>query len=170
MEIEVKKGNLASVAVDAIVLFIHEDGGKGKYAELIDGKCRGLISEFMKTGDFEGKLNQTSVLYTRDLLPAKRIIIAGMGKKAELTLDKLRGVTAKAAQQARCLRLKSFSVSIDHELFGYPLSDATEAFIEGVELGLYQFTPFKTVDRDKIKTVDKLIIVEEDRNRLEVIK
>ncbi|MDD5169746.1 MAG: leucyl aminopeptidase, partial [Syntrophales bacterium] len=66
--------------------------------------------------------------------------------------------------------LKSFSVSIDHELFGYPLTDATEAFIEGVELGLYQFTPFKTVDRDKIKTIDRLIIVEEDNKRLEAIR
>ena len=85
-----------------------------------------------------------------------------MGKRSELTLDRLRGVFAKAAQHARSLKLKSAAASVDAGLFDFPLSDAAEAMVEGVLLGLYQFTPFKTVERDAIRVLDKFILAEEN--------
>ena len=46
----------------------------------IDQKTGGLISELIDNHDFEAKPSQVSVVYTRGLLPAKRIALLGLGK------------------------------------------------------------------------------------------
>ena len=81
MKIEVKKSSITAVTAQAIIVPVFEGTEPaGVVAETIDAKCNGLVSAIRKTGDFEGKLYQTSVVYTHDAIPAGRILLAGMGK------------------------------------------------------------------------------------------
>jgi leucyl aminopeptidase len=163
MKIQVKKEGITHAKTDAILLLFCEGNEPwGDTARRIDEECRGLIRAFMESGDFEGKLYQTAVVFPQGLVGAKRIVLAGLGKKEEFGLEKLRGVFAKAAQCIRTLKLKSFATSLDRDLVPFSPGEAAEAAIEGVLLGLYQFTTFKTVDRDKIRTIDAFTLYEED--------
>ncbi|MFA4916982.1 MAG: leucyl aminopeptidase [Syntrophales bacterium] len=173
MKVHVKKVNLAEFTSEASVVFHFERGRALEgAAELIDRASNGLIGEIVAGGDFEGKLFQTSVIYTKGSLPARRIIVVGLGKKADFNLEKLRGAFSKAARQVRELNLKGFATSMDIgnlTAIAQPLDKLTEAAVEGVFLGLYQFTPFKTVDRDNIKELEEFVIVEEQEDKLKTI-
>ncbi len=171
MKIRIKKGRLENLSSEAIVVYHYESDKKpaGK-AAVIDAECEGQITALLRTGDFEGKLNQTAVVYTSKGVPAKRIIMLGLGKKKELNAEKLRGAFAKAAQQVRNLKLKEFAVSFDLDVKSLTLDVLSEAAVEGVLLGLYQFTPYKTQERDNIRKVENLTIVDESAERLKIIE
>jgi leucyl aminopeptidase len=161
MRVIVKKGKLSGLKSEALVI-PHFEGEEllGK-AKQLDKKSGGLIKDMIAGGDFEGKHLQVSVTYTRGALPAKRIVMIGFGKKADFTMERLRAAYAAAARQVRSLKLKEFSTSLDFVSIEQPLDQIAQAIVEGVSLGLYQFTPFKTVEEDKIREIKEFTIVEE---------
>ncbi|MGZ3598152.1 MAG: M17 family peptidase N-terminal domain-containing protein, partial [Syntrophales bacterium] len=86
MKIVVKKGEIIEFRTEAVIVPCFEDGRelRGK-VKLLDKKSRGLIKEIIGAGDFEGKLLQVSMTYTGGIMPAKRIVLVGVGKKADFT-------------------------------------------------------------------------------------
>ena len=170
MKIQVKNESIGKTVSDAILVPCFESEGIGaNLLKIFDKKTRDMIIGYLKKGDYEGKLNQAAVLYTQKKVPTERIILIGLGKRDELDLEKLRGAYAKAAQYLRSLKIKSFSSSPDQE-FALCGEEEIHAVIEGVILGLYQFTPFKTVDRDQIRYIDEFTIYEDDKAAFERLK
>lgn len=171
MRIQVKKGKLADVATEAAIVthFEGEEGLLGATAKL-DKKCAGFIAEIAGRGDFTGRLNQISVIYSRDGSPVKRIIVVGLGKRSAFSLDKLRGAYAKSAQHIRSLNVREFSTSLDFGGIDIDNDQVAEAVVEGVILGLYQFTPFKTIDREEIREIAEFTILEEEEEAVKVIR
>jgi len=170
MKIQVKNEKIVDAAATAILIASFEGNQPAsKLLDVLDKKCHGLIKDFIASGDYEGKLYQTAVVYTQKKVPAKRIILVGLGKKSDISLEKIRGAFSKAAQYARSLNLKSFSLSLEETSFDFPVPEVVEAAVLGIRLGLYQFTAFKTVDREKIRDIDGITIYEEDRAAFETI-
>ena len=170
MKIFVKKGNLAEAKSQAIILTLFEDQKKLTGTILqIDQKCNGLISELIKKRDFEGKLSQISVIYTKDHLHAKRITLVGLGKSTEVDLDKIRGAFAKVMQHLRSLNIKKASTFIDWKMLSETKEKITQAVVEGTMLGLYQYNTYKTVGREDLKEMEQLNIICEgkDFNQIE---
>ncbi len=165
MKISVKKGNLADTKSSAIILAIFEDQKKltGNALE-IDQKTGGLISELIRCRDFEAKHSQVSVLYTKEKLPAKRVALVGLGKYSEFNLDKLRGAFAAGMQHLRNINVKEVATSIDLNLIPKAKDKIAQAVLEGAILGLYQYTPFKTVERENLKNMEQLNIITEGKN------
>ncbi len=159
MKISVKKGELAGTEGEAIILALFEGKELGGSALKIDTKSNGLIGELIGSHDFEAKPSQISVIYTRGLLPAKRIVLVGLGKHSEFDLETLRTAFAKAMQHLRALNLKEAATSIDSSFLPDAKDKVAQAVVEGALLGLYQYAPFKTVDRETLKDVDQLTIV-----------
>ncbi len=165
VNITVKKGNLVDTKTQAIILALCED--EKTFSELVssvDQKTGGLLSDIMKSGDFEAKPSQVSVIYTRGLLPAKRIALVGLGKKSELNLEKIRNAFAKVMQHLRGLNIKDAATAIDWNLLPDQKEKIIAAVAEGAILGLYQYTPYKTVGRDEIKEMRQLEIVAEPKD------
>ncbi|MBN1380831.1 MAG: leucyl aminopeptidase [Deltaproteobacteria bacterium] len=171
MKIKVIKDSLLNIEVDTLIVSYFEDEkDMPPVIKAIDAKCGGIIKDMIDSGDFTGKLYELSVHYTAKALPAKRIVMVGLGKRTELDLEKLRGGFSKAAQHVRSLKQKNVATSIDPIPSDVPADKAVEAVTEGILLGLYQFTPYKTLDRDKIKDVESLTIVCEDNKSYEISK
>ena len=80
MKISVNKGKLADTDGEAIILALFEGKELAGPALEIDTKSNGLIGELIDSHDFEAKPSQISVIYTRGSLPAKRIVLVGLGK------------------------------------------------------------------------------------------
>lgn len=171
MKITIREQSLAECKCEAVVAG-HFEGAKalGGAARLLDMKCNGLITKIIKEGDFEGKLFQSSVLYTGGLIESKRILLIGMGKKDEFDLEKLRGVFSKAAQKLRDLNVKNFASSLDFGKVPPATDRLAEAAVEGVLLGLYRFTPYKTLENDKKSEISEFIITGEDQKKLKQIR
>jgi leucyl aminopeptidase len=162
MKIEVKKGRPADYPAEALVVTHFEDSDAPEgAARFLEGAIGGLLDEIIQSGDFHGKLHELAVLYARAPIPVKRIILTGLGQKKKFDLEKLRGAYAKAARHIRKLGLKEFTFFMDADDPGQTLNQMTEAALEGVVLGLYQFTPYKTLERDKIKTIERVTVVDD---------
>ena len=165
MKIFVKKGKLADTKSQIIILTLFEDSKKLTGVALeIDKKSDGLISELIENGDFQAKPSQISVIYTRGSLPAKRIALVGFGKHSEFNLEKLRAAFAKALQHLRNLNIKEAATSINLNLIPRKKDQVAQAVAEGSLLGLYQYTPFKTVGREDLKDMEQLNIITDEKD------
>lgn len=171
MNITVTKGSLTNFDCDVLLVGHFEDSKtpEGAARSLNEG-CNGIISELIDRGDFKGKLYTSALVYTRKLIPAKRIVIAGLGKREEFDLEKLRGVFSKAAQKIRDLGITQMATSLDFGKTEFFIGDAAQAAAEGILLGLYRFTPYKTLEEDKKGEITDLIIVENRPKLREQIK
>ena len=139
------------------------EGEKGfsKLIAQIDQKTGGLIRDVVKKGDFEGKPSQVCVIYAKGALPAERIALVGLGKKKELDLEKVRGAFARVMQHLRGLNIRDAATVMDWSLLPDQKEKFAAAVAEGAKLGLYQYTPYKTVNRDELKEMRQLEIVVE---------
>lgn len=171
MKIQVKKGSLAERDTEAAVIthFEGETALEGAAATL-DERSGGLLGELIRLGDFTGRTNQIAVLYTRRGFPVKRIVMAGLGKRADFTLERLRGAYAKAAQKIRSLNIAEFSSALLFRGIGPPLERMAEGVVEGVLLGLYCFLPFKTVDREQNHQITAFTLLESDEAACKTVR
>ena len=170
MKIHVQRGKMTGYRTEALVAAHFEDGILAQEpAGLLDRACGGQIENLIASGDFRGKLYQTAVIRTGGAIPARRILIVGLGKQADFSPEKLRGAYAAAARQSRDLNLKEFSLAVDGEVLDLPLPQVAEAVLEGAMLGLYRFTPYKTVDRESMTDIRDIHVIEDDEERLKVI-
>ncbi len=171
VKIKVRKGKLTEAATEAAVV-IHFEGETGLCgaAAKLDEKCGGFIADIIGQGDFTGRLNEISVIYSLGSLPAKRLVVVGLGKRADFSPERLRGAFSRAAQQIRTLNVKEFSTSLDFGSVDLAPGQAAEAAVEGVLLGLYQFTTFKTIERENIREVFEFTILVGDAKGLRTIR
>jgi leucyl aminopeptidase len=171
VKVHVRKGNLADEPTEAAVVVRFEgDATTGGIGARLDEKSGGLIAEIITRGDFTGRLNEVAVIYPREDLPAKRLVLVGLGKRSDFSLERLRGAFSKTAQHIRTLKVSEFSTSVDFKKINLPLDQITEALVEGVILGLYRFTRFRTIDHEEIREMSVLIIMEEAEEVLEIIR
>lgn len=154
----VKKGNLAVTKSQAIILPLFQDSKKLQGLALeIDKKSGGLISEVIGNGDFEAKPSQVFVIYTQGSFPARRIALVGLGKQKEFNLEKLRASFASVMRHLRSMNVKEAATSMN--FFAGKKIQAAQAAVEGALLGLYQYTPYKTVSREDLKEMETFHIM-----------
>jgi len=171
MKIKVKKGSLAEHETEAAVVthFEGETGLEGA-ALLLDEKSGGLIADIIRLGDFTGRKNQIAVIYTGHGFPVKRIVMAGLGKRADFTLERLRGAYAKSAQKIRSLNISELSTTLHFRSADLPLERMVEGVVEGVILGLYRFLPYKTVDLEQNHEINGFTLLEADEAAYKAIR
>ncbi len=112
------------------------------------GVCQGealpdSIAHLLEATDFQGKSGQMRLLYTPGVLPARRLLLLGLGERAKLTPDTLRQAGARAARQAHELQLDEFGIGMT-DLAPLAPAEAAEALAEGIELGLYRYMEQKS--------------------------
>jgi len=163
MKVEVKQGSPAAFRGEAMVVCHFEDSRKLAGAALeLDRQSGGMIGDLIRRGDFTGKPAQVSVVYTRGALPVYRILLIGLGQKKEFDLEKARRGFSKAARSVRELGLAEFAICLEPVPGSPGLEDMTEAAVEGVLLGLYRFTQFKTAQENGPREVRKLVLLASD--------
>ena len=110
MDIKVQRGSIEATQADVIIVNLFEGvavpaGATGA----VDKALNGAITDVIRSGDYRGKLNELSVLYPRGAVPAKRVIVVGLGKVADFNLDRVRQAAAWSARKARDLGCKSIA-------------------------------------------------------------
>ncbi|MEK7878823.1 MAG: M17 family peptidase N-terminal domain-containing protein, partial [candidate division NC10 bacterium] len=54
---------------------------------VLDRALGGMLTEVLKAEKFEGKNGQCSHFYTNDRIPAKRVLVVGLGPRNELSAE-----------------------------------------------------------------------------------
>jgi leucyl aminopeptidase len=175
VDISVQVSRLVDVAADALVVNLFQDVKElaGATAEA-DTALGGAISRLVALGDFTGKLNQIAVCYPSSAasagptLAAPRVLLVGLGKPAEFTVDRARQVAASAARRARELGARTLATKLHGAGAGILTPrQAAQAIVEGTLLGLYRFDHLRRRPADDGNgpppgTVERLVVVEPD--------
>lgn len=166
MEYNVIYSPLEDTSGDALVVYVKQDQ-RPNVVKRLDKLLDGGLTEVMDS-EFKGKLNQASVIHTLGKIKAKRILLVGLGRKKEFTLDSLRQASGKAARIASGSGLTSFSVLFPD---GIDLVDGAQAIVEGVSLGSYSFRRYKKKedDEDDFKEITSVTLVTENNKKIKKI-
>jgi leucyl aminopeptidase len=101
------------------------------------------IASLLEDGDWNGKFKQTALLYPRGTIPARRVLLVGLGKRSQIAFDRLCEAAAVAAQRARDVHVDQFTFDLPTPE-GMALTSAAQAVVEGALLGLYRFQHYQT--------------------------
>lgn len=148
MNVAVTNSALIREKADAWVLFCFE--GKPpeiQGADAVSRRLAKMVSGWIKTTGFKGTPNEISVFPCWEALPARFVILAGLGKRADFHPGRLDRAAASAARRARKLRLTRLAVSarVSRVL---PLSPeaVVRMLAAAFSWGSYDFTAFRSPD------------------------
>ncbi len=167
MEIRVSQEAIQESKADTIIVNLFEGvtvpaGAAGATNQALSG----AIGELVANGDFSGKAGEIGVIYPRGAILAKRVLVAGLGKKDEFNQEAARRAVAVAVKKARDLNAKDVATIVHGSgQGGMSVSMAAQATAEGALLGLYEYAAprQKNEPKNQIRT---LTIVEYDKTRL----
>lgn len=126
--------------------------GKFKTATLqqLDQLLDGALQRAKKDGEFTGRSGQTLLLRGEKSMPAQRVLLVGLGKEKEISLEASRQAVANALNLLR--KAKIGAMALDLGSFA-PGRSATEllgqAITEGLLLANYQFDRYQTDDNNR---------------------
>jgi leucyl aminopeptidase len=169
MEIRVEQGTAEKYPCELLLLFSFEfpEPLEGPVKD-VDLEWKGYISSLMNQGDFKGELFERKLFYTQGALPAKRVLLAGLGRRGEFDLEKWRGAASKAGQYIRDAGIRKFAFQI-RRFEHISEEELTESFVTGLLLGTYQYNELKTLEREKIKEIDEGTILGETAFELKLL-
>lgn len=166
MNFNVKKGALEFFKADVIVICCFEtkvkNGQKPKPASLqkedggvaVDKALNGEITKLIKSEEFTGSTDSKKVLFTAGLIPARYVILAGLGKKEAFNLDEIRKAASTIAKSANEVKAKSLAVTFNKDSLGDMKTAARmKGVVEGMVLGTYSFDEYKKEEERKKKTL-----------------
>jgi len=158
VKVEILTKRLEEVAADALVvgLYVGETKLPERLARL-DRAAQGQLKRVLDLEKFAAKAGQVTHAHT----DGRRIVVAGLGQRAETTSEVLRRAGAAAVRRARDLGARTVAA----EVLGDRLSarQRAQAVVEGAILGTYSFDRYKREKADK--AVGELSIVEPDARR-----
>ena len=146
MDIEFQPGSPADVETDALVAPV-ASGDDGTLLDasvaLLDARLSGEILRLAADARFTGRAGSTLVVPTLGQLPARRIILSGMGKPEELDRDSLTRAAGAAARAARDAGARRIAVALPDPSWSLSPAAALEASALGAALGLYRFDDYR---------------------------
>lgn len=163
MDISVRKGDLTQEKCDVLVvnefLGVDEPGGA---TGAVNAALGDDLAKFMKEDKFKAKLGATFMMRSNGKIPAKRVLVVGLGKKEEFDLEAVRQAVAASMNVAKGLGVKSV-VSILHGAGagGLKAADCARAMVEGARLAQYAFESYRSSKNEKPR-VQRFDIVSHD--------
>ncbi len=145
----------------ALGLFENETALTGELAQLNE-KTGGTLAELIEEAEFEGKSGSTAVTRIGGNSPIRKLILIGLGKRDELSLETVQLGAASVARLGKKEKVKSLGINFpvvnDHA------ATTAKAIAEGIILSLHQDNRFKSEPEDKpskLETVDILGVGEQ---------
>lgn len=172
MKVQVNKGDTANYATELLVVNLFK-GVKtpGGATGAVDKALEGTISASIKAGEIEGKLGQTLILHTFDKIPAKRVLVVGLGRRDKFGPDQARCAAAKAVWEAEKHSVKDMATIIHGAgIGGMEAAAAAEHTVLGSLLAAYRFDVYKSEKEKKKPRVRTLTVLELDEAKLAAFK
>ena len=171
MEIEVVTGDITGIETGAIIVNFFEgmerlDGVLAGVDKALDG----AISQLIGQGEIKGKLNEVTIIHSLGKLPAARAVVAGLGKKEELSQDRVRGAVGETCRLLQQKGIDSVAtIAQGAGVAGVSLEGAAQAVTEGALLGVYSFRRHMTKEAE-YRELKRLTIVEADEAKLPILE
>ncbi|QUH19671.1 leucyl aminopeptidase [Alkaliphilus sp. B6464] len=164
MKVQVIKDQIKDVMTDAIIIGIYE-GVKSLSSALhsIDEQLGGIISEMISNESFKGKEGETLLVHSLGKVPAKKILLLGLGQEENLKEDTIRRLVAKAVKEVEKVKAATVAImpiGLDRNIAAEVVG---QCIMEGAMLALYKFNKYKTTDKSGPEVgIKEVYILNED--------
>jgi leucyl aminopeptidase len=170
MKISVKSGSAEKEPTEVIIIVLFEDTKKiPSELDTLNKASGGIISNLLESKDFTGKLNETIMIPTYKKIMPKRLMLVGLGKSTELSLDKIRQAAGTVTRTIQSKKLKNFSILLSKHK-NISIDDVAHSIIEGVLLSLYNFTKYKTLEKGEKTDINNFTLLMQRKDMLEKVK
>jgi len=168
MQVDVKVGRAETEPADVLVLTHCEGEALNKQdGAALDKSLGGSLRELVQSKEFEGRNGELLVYHTHGKVPAKRLLLVGLGKKKDLTLDAVRQAMGHAAKRVRHVKASSFVALLPAVTpKGQSPVDIAQAMAEGAILGSYQFTAYRSDNNGQAKDVNRMTILAQQKGQV----
>lgn len=163
----VAEGDIARTAADTIIVNLfegvtHPGGATGA----VDVALTGAISELIAAGELTGKLGEVAQLHSHGRIPARLVLVTGLGPTNTFDLETVRRASASAVLRARSLGSKRLA-TITHGsgIGGLDVSEAAQATLEGALLASYRFGGWRR-DATEPSQLEQITLVEHNAELL----
>jgi leucyl aminopeptidase len=165
LEIKVIVGDITQVEADAIVVNLFEGVEQPEGATVaVDKALDGAIGHLISQGEVKGKLGEIGIVHTFGRLPARIVAIAGLGKRQDFDMDKVRKVSGDFCRSLRKLNCHRIATILHGAgVGGIEPEASSEAIAECSLLGHYNFGRYK---KSEYEDIEQMLIVERDETKL----
>ena len=148
---------------DALIVNLFEGVTQpGGATGVVDKALDGAITQLIAAGEIKGKSGEMTLVHSLGRIPAKRVVVAGLGKPAQFNVDGIRRVSAEASRFARSKAAKKVATIVHGGgVGGIETEKAAQAITEGAILGLYRFRKHISKEPEN-GDLQELVIVERD--------
>jgi len=145
MNITVSAEPTENIQADALVFPAFEDGG------LPEGITDPRARDLRDSREFAGKFFDMAMLHAPSGAKAKRIVLAGAGKRVKFTPPELRNLAGAAVRFLKGKGLRSIALALPQD---FRNDDFTAAAVEGALLGQYEPHRHKSDPKKDEKQID----------------
>ncbi|MFW6331563.1 MAG: M17 family peptidase N-terminal domain-containing protein, partial [Gemmatimonadota bacterium] len=180
LNITIRTDEAAAARTPLLVLQHFEDDDEPKgAAAVMDAALDGLLRRLMSREDFRGKQGEAVVVFPEDPgSPAERILLVGIGKRADYSMQGLREAVGTAVREAERLRVTEVTVALGHverksEHMGGHY--AARGAVEGAVLAAWDYRELKTglgrgADEDPVVRLQSVAILAGNEDEAEEMR
>ncbi|MBI4066442.1 leucyl aminopeptidase [Candidatus Gottesmanbacteria bacterium] len=166
MKFQAKQTDVTKLESGLLAVFASQAKDKDGFtlseeAKKVDSALGGMLTEVATAEEFESKEGNLLLIHSHGKIPAKRLLLVGLGEPSELTVADLQAITAKLGRKAKEVAAKRVAVSLPKELLDiFGAERACQAIVEGLILGTYTFFKHKSEEsRKKEKHIEDVIVL-----------
>jgi leucyl aminopeptidase len=160
MQVTVQVGRTENASAEVSVL-MHCEGERWEAVPL-DRAFGGALNRLTQSKEFEGKANEVLLYHTHGTVPAKRLLLVGLGKRSEVTLETIRQALGSAVKRVRQIKVDAFSISLPPVIPGkMSWVEVAQAMVEGAILGSYRFTVYRSEATSEQDLAEMRILIPE---------
>jgi leucyl aminopeptidase len=165
VQVKVEKAKIDQKQTSLLVIGVFEGEQDFTQSKELDPSVFVSIKETLENKEFRGTAGSSILVYTHGRGPMKKVLLLGLGKKEKFTDENARICAGRAAQKARELGVKEFSMvqfsNLDEGL--------VEAMTEGVTLALYSFDKYKEAKEPAAKVEEVSILINSDSPKFQSV-
>ncbi|TBR08990.1 MAG: leucyl aminopeptidase [Candidatus Nitrosotenuis sp.] len=144
----------------ALCFFVAEKSEEPFGLPKIDAKLLAAVKQSAK--ETKGKRGSIHIIHTHGLIPAEKIILAGLGHIHKITHETVRVSSGNVAKKIRDLGMGEFSIVLPDK-FPIKVDSAASAIVEGVSLSQYSFDKYK---KEKTPALQNISILVSDQAKI----
>ncbi len=121
-------------------------------------------AKVLASGEFAATLGETLILHAPNGVKAERLLIVGLGKAQQLSVDEVRKGAGTAVRAAKPLAIREMAIAFpedyaldDEHLDTLPCTLLSRVLVEGAELGEMDWDTYRSERKDR--TVHSLTVV-----------
>ena len=157
MDIKIRKASPLETKTNCLVIGVYEKGFSAPFLKELDQKLGGLLNQAQRSGEFTGKTDEKILFQPAGHLPAERVLLIGLGSKAESSLEKIRQAAGTAMQQVIEKKLGQAAFKLPLEFKEGAHAAHLQATAEGILLASYRYDRFLGEKAKKSRKLPKSV-------------